>query len=73
MAQICSKCGVKMKSRGFVGEWECPKCGIVTVDHSQDEYEYENLYNDRPDYCNACDGDTYPLCLDGCPLANNIP
>ena len=70
MAQICSKCGVKMKKRDWSGEWECPKCGTVRVDHSEDEYEYDSLYNDRPDYCKACDGDTYPSCVDGCPLAN---
>ena len=70
MGEICSKCGVKMKKRDWPGEWECPKCGIVLVDHSQDEYEYESLYSDRPDYCNTCDSNTYPSCMDGCSVTN---
>lgn len=58
-----------MKKCDWSGEWECLTCGTVRVDHSEDEYEYDALYNDRPDYCKACDGDTYPSCVDGCPLS----
>ena len=60
-----------MKRRpGFSGEWECPDCGNIRVNHGSDEYEYDNLYNGRPNYCKSCDGDMYPICIDGCPLAN---
>ena len=68
MAQNCSRCGSKMKKRDWPGEWECPKCGMVHIDHSEDDYAYENVFFERPEYCNACDSDTYPACMDGCPL-----
>ncbi len=66
MAEICSECNTEMVDEGF-DQWRCPKYGWVTI-HHEEEDDYDELYEEKPECCIACDGDTYPDCMGGCPL-----
>ena len=41
----------------------------VLIDHTEDEYEYDNLYDDKPNCCPSCSKEmSYPECVSGCSL-----
>jgi len=68
MSQICT-CGAKMKKSEWPGQWRCENCGTVLINHNDDEYEYDNLYNDKPNCCQSCSNEMiYPECVSGCSL-----
>lgn len=74
----CEACGADMEMISE-GAWVCTECDnrafAINNDPSEisqtcdDEWGYDGVYiSDKPEFCEICDCDAYPICREGCKM-----